>query len=100
MDYELDTEEQEIVTAFERGELKPLPDAEQKIKEAEQTARNTVERMKQIPFTLTERDLHLVYAKAAEHGVSCQIMLSNIIHKYLTGQLIEKKQTEIAANSV
>lgn len=90
MNYELDSEEQEILDAFERGELKPVPDAKQMIAEAEEAARNTLNRMRQIQLTLTERDYHLVYEKASKLGLTYPALLSNIVHKYLTGQLIER----------
>jgi len=90
MNYELDSEEQEILDAFERNELKTVPDAEQKLREAREAARNTLDRMRQIRLNLTERDFHLVYVKAAEQGLSYPVLISNIVHKYLTGQLVER----------
>ncbi|MEZ4529167.1 MAG: hypothetical protein R2941_24910 [Desulfobacterales bacterium] len=35
---------------------------------------------RQIRLSLTERDFHLVYAKAAEPGLSYPVLLSNIVH--------------------
>ncbi len=90
MNYELDSEEQEILNAFERGELKSVPDAEQKLREAREAARNTLDKKRQIRLSLTERDFHIVYAKAVEQGLSYPVLLSNIVHKYLTGQLVER----------
>ncbi|HAO23270.1 MAG TPA: antitoxin [Desulfobacteraceae bacterium] len=90
MNYEPDPEEQEILNAFERGELKSVPDAEQKIAEAEEAARNTLNRMRQIQLNLTERDYHLAYVKASEQGLPYPVLLSDIVHKYLTGQLVER----------
>ncbi|MGE0086915.1 MAG: hypothetical protein AB7S75_21130 [Desulfococcaceae bacterium] len=90
MNYELDSEEQEILNAFERNELKTVPDAEHKLREAREAARNTLDRMRHIRLSLTERDFHLVYDKAAEQGLPYPVLLSNIVHKYLTGQLVER----------
>ena len=70
--------------------MKSVPDAEQKIAEAQEAARNTLNRMRQIQLSLTERDYHLAYAKASEYGLPYPVLLSNIIHKYLTGQLVER----------
>ena len=90
MNYELDSEEQEILNAFEKGNLKSVPDAEQKLREAREAARNTLDKKRQIRLSLTERDFHIVYAKAVEQGLSYPVLLSNIVHKYLTGQLVER----------
>jgi len=87
---ELDSEEQEILNAFERNELKSVPDREQKLKDARESARNTLNRIRQIRLNLTEKDFHLAFAKAAEAGLSYPVLLSNIVHKYLTGQLVER----------
>ena len=90
MKYKLDQEEKEILAAFERGELKSVPNAAQEIAEARQAARNTFNKTKRVNLRLTERDFHMAHVKALEEGLPYQTLLSSVIHKYLTGRLIDK----------
>ncbi len=90
MKYKLDAEEQEILEAFERGSLKSEPKAEQEIREARQAARNTFNKSRRVNLRLTERDFLHAHIRALEEGLPYQTLLSSVIHKYLTGRLIEK----------
>lgn len=90
MKYKLDKEEREILEAFERGELKSVPNVVQEFEEARQAARNTFNKTKRVNLRLTERDFHIAHIKALEEGLPYQTLLSSIIHKYLTGRLIDK----------
>ena len=47
MDYELTDEERDILERFERGELRPAPDAEREMEMARQAARNTLDELEQ-----------------------------------------------------
>ena len=90
MKYKLDQEEKEILEAFERDELKSVPNVVQEIEEARQAARNTFNKTKRVNLRLAKRDFHLAHIKALEEGLPYQTLLSSVIHKYLTGRLIDK----------
>jgi predicted DNA binding CopG/RHH family protein len=90
MKYKFDQEEKEILDAFERDELKSVPNVVQEIKDARLAARNTFNKIKRVNLRLTERDFHMAHIKALEEGLPYQTLLSSVIHKYLTGRLIDK----------
>jgi predicted DNA binding CopG/RHH family protein len=90
MTNKLDPEEKEILDAFERGELKSAPNAKREIKEAQEAARNTFNKIKRVNLRLTQRDFDLAHIKALEEGLPYQTLLSSVIHKFLTGRLVEK----------
>ena len=69
MKYKLDREEQEILDAFERGDLRSIPHAAQEIKEAQEAARNTINKNKRVNLRLTERDFQLAHIRALEEGI-------------------------------
>ena len=89
MKYELDTEEKEILDAFKQGKLKSVSDVQEEIEIARKAARNTFNKTKRVNLRLTERDFELAHVKALKEGLPYQTLLSSIIHKYLTEQLIE-----------
>ena len=91
MDYKLDREEREILEAFERGELKRPDDADQQIAWARLAAQNTFNKTKRVNLRVTERDFNRAHLVAREEGIPYQTLLSSVIHKYLSGRLVDKE---------
>ena len=91
MNDNMDAEEQDILDRFERDELRPAPGAEGEIEAARQAARNTFNKTKRVNLRVTERDFNLAHSRAREEGISYQTLLSSVIHKYLSGRLVEKR---------
>ena len=90
MNRRMDTEEQDILDRFERGELRPSSDAADEITVAREAARNTFNKTRRVNLRVTERDFMLAHSRAREEGVPYQTLLSSVIHKYLAGRLTEK----------
>ena len=87
----LSPEEREILDKFEGDELKSAPGAEREMEAARQAARNTFNKTRRVNLRVTERDFNLAHARAREEGIPYQTLLSSVIHKYLTGRLIESR---------
>lgn len=88
---EMNVEEQDILEAFERGELRPAPGAGREMEESREAARSTFNRTRRVNLRVTERDFNLAHSRAREEGIPCQTLLSSVIHKYLSGQLTERR---------
>ncbi len=91
MNYELDEEEREILEAFRRGELQRIPDADKEIALAKLRARNTLKKSKRVTLRVTEHDFGMAHTRAMEEGIPYQTLLSSVIHKYLSGRLVDKE---------
>jgi predicted DNA binding CopG/RHH family protein len=91
MDDSLNAEEREILERFKRGTLLSTPDAEREIDAARRAARNTFNKTRRVNLRMTERDFNLAHAKAREEGIPYQTLLSSVIHKYLSGRLVESR---------
>jgi predicted DNA binding CopG/RHH family protein len=91
MNASLDPYEQEILAAFEQGALKSVPNPDAAIAAAREAAANTLNRRKQVNLHLTEQDFDLASVRAAEDGIPFQTLLASIIHKYLSGRLVERR---------
>ncbi len=89
----LTVEEQEVLDKFRRGELNRSPDADEEKEVAVQAARNTFNKTRRVNLRVTERDFNLAHARAREEGMPCQTLLSSVIHKFLAGRLVERKQS-------
>lgn len=84
-------EEREILEQSERGALRSVPDVEREIEAARRAARNTFNKTKRVNLRMTERDFNLAHAKAREEGIPYQTLLSSVIHKYLSGRLVDSR---------
>ena len=87
----MSAEERDILERFERDELPSAPGVEREIESARQAARNTFNKTKRVNLRVTERDFNLAHSRAREEGIPYQTLLSSVIHKYLSGRLIEKR---------
>jgi len=88
----LDDEEKDILGSYERGEWVPVKDPQQEIKKLQQYARNTLQKDKRINIRMSSKDLDQVQVIAAQEGIPYQTLVSSIIHKYVSGYLIERNK--------
>ncbi|MBP1150703.1 MULTISPECIES: hypothetical protein [Methylocaldum] len=44
---------------------------------------------KRVNIRISSRDLEDIQAKAAEEGIPYQILMASVLHKYVTGRLVE-----------
>jgi predicted DNA binding CopG/RHH family protein len=89
----LDNEEKDILTSYDRGEWQPVKNQKQEIKKLAEYAKNTLRKDKRINIRISSKDLDQAQAIAAEEGIPYQTLISSIIHKYVSGRLVEKKRT-------
>jgi predicted DNA binding CopG/RHH family protein len=88
----LNEEEREILESYERGEWKPVKNQKAEIKKLREYARNTLQKDKRINIRMSSKDLDQVQVIAAQEGIPYQTLISSIIHKYVSGYLMEKKR--------
>ncbi len=88
----LDEEEKDILESYERGEWVPVRNKKEEIKKLRQYARNTLAKDKRINIRMSSKDLDQVQAIAAQEGIPYQTLVSSIIHKYVSGYLVEKRR--------
>lgn len=91
MNDQLIPEEREILEKFERGELHRAAGAQDEIEAAQSAARSTFRKTRRVNLRVTERDFNLAHARARKEGIPNQTLLSNVIHKYLSGRLTERR---------
>ena len=88
----LDDEEKGILESYERGEWVPVKNAKKEIKKLQQYAKNTLQKDKRINIRMSSKDLDQVQVIAVQEGIPYQTLVSSIIHKYVSGYLIERKK--------
>jgi predicted DNA binding CopG/RHH family protein len=91
MKYKLDQEEQEILNAFEKGELKPIRHQATLISRLRSAARNTIKKDKRVNIRISTKDLTELQVLAIQDGIPYQTLMSSVLHKYASGRLRDKK---------
>jgi len=82
---ELDEYEQEILDAFENGELKPV---KSKI-DFQAIAHNTMKKNRKINIRISENDLSALQRRAAREGIPYQTLIGSVLHKFASGFMKE-----------
>ena len=88
----LDDEEKDILESYERGEWVPVKNPKQEIKKLQQYAKKTLQKDKRINIRMSSKDLDQVQIIAVQEGIPYQTLVSSIIHKYVSGNLVERKK--------
>ncbi|MBD3339003.1 MAG: antitoxin [Candidatus Lokiarchaeota archaeon] len=87
----LDDYEKDILESYERDEWVTVDNLEEKKEEYAQYAKATYLKNKRINIRISEKDYIDIKSKSKEEGIPYQTLVSSIIHKYVTGKLVEKK---------
>ena len=85
--YALDPEEHELLKSFENNEFVSVPNLKAQIRKYSKYANATLNKLKRINIRISERDLIELKKKALDEGISCQSLITEIIHKYISGKL-------------
>ncbi len=81
--------EEDILTSFEKGEWQSVPNFKNEIARYAANAAATLTKDKRINIRLSSRDLEDVQTRAAEEGMPYQTLIASVLHKYVSGRLIE-----------
>ena len=85
-----DSDELEILQAFEAGQLKPVNDFSKRAESHRAAATATFKKDQRLNIRISSRDLRNLQARAVEEGIPCQTLAASLVHKYVTGQLISR----------
>ena len=85
----IDTKEEEILTAFEKGQLKSVA-TKTELAKFKAAARATAIKDRRVNIRLSSGDLNDILVKALEEGIPYQTLIASVLHKYVTGRLSEQ----------
>jgi predicted DNA binding CopG/RHH family protein len=87
--------EQEILASFERGEWKPVRNQKGEIARIEAAATAALLKNKRVNIRISSRDLEGLQARAAEEGVPYQTLMASVLHKFVSGRLVEAQPSAV-----
>ena len=85
-----DEEELEFMKSIETEAWVSVNNLEEEMKKAKKAAEATLTKSERMNIHISPNDLRRLKIKAMEEGMPYQTLVSNIIHKYLIGQLQEQ----------
>ena len=68
-----------------------MENIDEEIKKARETARSTFIKSERMNIRISSKDLNGLKVRAMEEGIPYQTLVSSIIHKYVSGRLVEKE---------
>ena len=86
----LDKKEQDLLESYERGEWKSVKNLKQEIEKHKEYARQTLRKDKRVNIRISSMVLDELQARAVEDGMPYQTLISSILHRFVTGRLIDK----------
>ena len=88
-----DEEEREILRAVEAGEWDEIPHMEAEKRRIQEFFRQGAQ-TRRMTLRITENDLYSLQIRARQEGIPYQTLMTSILHKYLTGQLVPTPEPE------
>ena len=78
----LDQEERELMEEIETGNFESVPNVKEEIAKAQEVAKNTLSKNKNINIRISGHDIIKIKSKAAEAGLPYQTLIASILHQY------------------
>ncbi len=85
----LDSEEQEILEAFESDRLIRSSNLQEELEQHKQIASATFAQNSVINISVSEKDLRSLQKRALAEGIPYPLFVSSILHKFIEGKLVE-----------
>ncbi len=92
----IDEYELEVLSAFEKGQLKSVA-TKAELAKFKTAARATAIKNRRVNIRLSSGDLNDIQVKALEEGVPYQTLIASVLHKYVTGRLAERSDPVTSA---
>jgi predicted DNA binding CopG/RHH family protein len=85
----LDREEKELIESIETGGWRPVKNLNEWKSRLSKAAADTLTKDQRMNIRITKNDFNGIKLRAMEEGIPYQTLVSSLIHKYLSGRLVE-----------
>ena len=83
-------EEKELIDSIGKDEWQPITNMKEELERSKEIAKNTFKKTERMNIRMSKIDMENLKLKAIKEGIPYQTLVSSILHKYITGQLVEK----------
>ncbi|MEO7135798.1 MAG: hypothetical protein ABI024_16445 [Vicinamibacterales bacterium] len=81
--------EARIARSFENGEWQPIKNQKKEMERYRAAAVDTLLKNRRVNIRISAMDLEGLQAKAAEEGLPYQTLMASVLHKYVSGRLVD-----------
>ena len=90
----LDEEEKDIIESLDSLDFKKIPKPTAEMQEMfKEAAKNYKKKETKMNIRIDEYELEKIKEFAGNEGLKYQTFVKSVLHKYITGQLVEKRKT-------
>jgi len=87
----IDSEEKALMESLDEFDLKSIENDTDNIKSLQKSAKAYLKKQEtKMNIRISSSDLERIKERAAKEGLKYQTFIKSVLHKYLTGQLVEK----------
>lgn len=83
-------EEKELIESYENDEWQPVADLESEKERYQAYALDTFKKDKRANIRISSKDLEAFQTRALEEGIPYQTLMASVLHKYVSGRMVEK----------
>ena len=94
-----ETFESEVVDAFEKGKLRSISPSKAELRKYRLSAKATFIESHRVNVRLSAPDLMDIQARALEEGVPYQTLIASVLHKFVSGRLVERPSSLTSRSS-
>jgi predicted DNA binding CopG/RHH family protein len=82
--------DEQLLRDFERGDLRSTKPGKGVLRRYQQAPRATLAKDRRVNIRLSSPVVEGLQARATEEGLPYQTLISSVLHKFVTGRLVEK----------
>lgn len=87
----LNRAEKGLLASVERGEWKSARRLDAERRRYQKHAEATLKKTRRVNIRISDQDLQAIQRRALEEGLPYQTLISSLLHKYVSGRLLEKE---------
>ena len=81
--------EHDILASFKKHEWQPVKNQKKEIARYRELAAETLRKSRRVNIRISAMDLEGIQAKAAAEGLPYQTLMASVLHKYVSGRLVD-----------
>jgi len=90
----LDDEEQELLSSYEEEEWQSVSQVEEEKARYQDYAHATFRKDARVNIRISSKDLEAIQKRAIEEGIPYQTLMASILHKFVSGRLVERSRAQ------
>jgi predicted DNA binding CopG/RHH family protein len=86
----LESEEKELLESYEADEWRSVDNLDEAKQAYSEYAQATFRKDKRVNIRISSKDLEAIQKRALEEGLPYQTLISSVLHKFVSGRLVER----------